>query len=162
MPTTSKSLVAWILSSVDFAFPENKKSQPFFNFLFTLFNFPLSCRVRLYELEQVTEQRNNIRRQYEDLRRQRLEAFMAGFGVISLKLKEMYQMITLGTFTCSRCLLGCDVCFFVFTLKCGSVVYYYLCRPSHEILEFILSVFYICFHRWRCRAGVVGFPGSLL
>jgi len=55
--------------------------------------------VRLYELEQVTEQRNNIRRQYEDLRRQRLEAFMAGFGVISLKLKEMYQMITLGTFT---------------------------------------------------------------
>jgi len=52
--------------------------------------------VRLYELEAVTETRNTIRRQYEDLRRQRLESFMAGFGVISLKLKEMYQMITLG------------------------------------------------------------------
>ena len=52
--------------------------------------------MRLYELEAVTETRNAIRRQYEDLRRQRLESFMAGFGVISLKLKEMYQMITLG------------------------------------------------------------------
>ena len=54
------------------------------------------CRGRLYELEQVTEARNAVRRTYEDLRRQRLEEFMAGFGVISLKLKEMYQMITLG------------------------------------------------------------------
>lgn len=48
------------------------------------------------EVEQITEARNSIRRSYEDLRRQRLEEFMAGFGVISLKLKEMYQMITLG------------------------------------------------------------------
>ena len=47
-------------------------------------------------MEQITEARNSIRRSYEDLRRQRLEEFMAGFGVISLKLKEMYQMITLG------------------------------------------------------------------
>ena len=54
------------------------------------------CRGRLYELEQVTEARNAVRRTYEDLRRQRLEEFMAGFGGISLKLKEMYQMITLG------------------------------------------------------------------
>jgi len=50
----------------------------------------------LVEVEQITEARNSIRRSYEDLRRQRLEEFMAGFGVISLKLKEMYQMITLG------------------------------------------------------------------
>jgi len=48
------------------------------------------------EVEQITESRNAVRRNYEDLRRQRLEEFMAGFGVISLKLKEMYQMITLG------------------------------------------------------------------
>ena len=27
-----------------------------------------------------------------DLRRQRLELFMSGFGVITLKLKEMYQV----------------------------------------------------------------------
>ncbi|KAJ1435269.1 RecF/RecN/SMC [Ochromonadaceae sp. CCMP2298] len=55
-----------------------------------------SYRSRLLDLEQITEARNAVRRTYEDLRRQRLEAFMAGFGVISLKLKEMYQMITLG------------------------------------------------------------------
>jgi len=32
----------------------------------------------------------------EGLRQQRLEEFMDGFSVISMKLKEMYQMITLG------------------------------------------------------------------
>lgn len=53
-------------------------------------------RVRVGELEAITEQRNSIRREYEDLRRQRLEEFMGGFSAITLKLKEMYQMITLG------------------------------------------------------------------
>lgn len=53
-------------------------------------------RVRVSELEAITEERNVIRRTFEDLRRQRLEEFMAGFGIITLKLKEMYQMITLG------------------------------------------------------------------
>jgi len=53
-------------------------------------------RSRLVELEVITEQRNNARREYEDLRRRRLEEFMGGFGTITLKLKEMYQMITLG------------------------------------------------------------------
>ena len=37
-----------------------------------------------------------VRRAYEELRRRRLDEFMAGFNTISLKLKEMYQMITLG------------------------------------------------------------------
>ena len=37
-----------------------------------------------------------VRRAYEDLRKRRLDEFMAGFNCISLKLKEMYQMITLG------------------------------------------------------------------
>jgi structural maintenance of chromosome 4 len=53
-------------------------------------------RSRLEELEAVTAERNIVRKAFEDLRRQRLEEFMAGFGVITLKLKEMYQMITLG------------------------------------------------------------------
>ncbi|CAN0319831.1 unnamed protein product, partial [Scytosiphon promiscuus] len=35
-------------------------------------------------------------RHHEQLRRQRLEEFMDGFGQITLRLKEMYQMITLG------------------------------------------------------------------
>ena len=37
-----------------------------------------------------------MRREHEELRKQRLDEFMAGFNVIGLKLKEMYQMITLG------------------------------------------------------------------
>lgn len=44
----------------------------------------------------ITEQRDNVKRQYDDLRKRRLDEFMAGFNSISLKLKEMYQMITLG------------------------------------------------------------------
>jgi len=48
------------------------------------------------ELDQVTEQRNEARKDHEDLRRLRLDMFMEGFGKITLKLKEMYQMITLG------------------------------------------------------------------
>merc|ERR1712196_213784 len=34
--------------------------------------------------------------EHEEYRNARLEAFMNGFGTIALKLKEMYQMITLG------------------------------------------------------------------
>ncbi|KAG7349244.1 chromosome segregation protein SMC [Nitzschia inconspicua] len=51
---------------------------------------------RVAELDQITEERNAARKEHEELRRQRLEMFMEGFGVITLKLKEMYQMITLG------------------------------------------------------------------
>ncbi|KAL3905628.1 MAG: hypothetical protein SGARI_004366 [Bacillariaceae sp.] len=51
---------------------------------------------RVSELDQVTEARNSARKEHEELRRQRLEMFMEGFGAITLKLKEMYQMITLG------------------------------------------------------------------
>lgn len=51
---------------------------------------------RVGELDQVSEERNMARKEHEELRRQRLEMFMDGFGTITLKLKEMYQMITLG------------------------------------------------------------------
>ena len=37
-----------------------------------------------------------VRSRYEGLRKARLDGFMDGFNAISLKLKEMYQMITLG------------------------------------------------------------------
>jgi len=40
--------------------------------------------------------REQVREVHETLRKQRLDEFMAGFNAISLKLKEMYQMITLG------------------------------------------------------------------
>ncbi|EGD82304.1 Smc4l1 protein [Salpingoeca rosetta] len=51
---------------------------------------------RVDELDTVTGERNAVRAQYDSLRKQRLDMFMAGFKTISLKLKEMYQMITLG------------------------------------------------------------------
>jgi hypothetical protein len=40
-----------------------------------------------------------LRRHYEALRKARLSEFMAGFNVISLKLKEMYQVSALNPHT---------------------------------------------------------------
>nr|WJN25099.1 condensin complex subunit [Pseudozyma flocculosa] len=51
---------------------------------------------RAKDLEATTQERDAAKQRYEDLRKQRLENFMAGFSVISSKLKEMYQTITLG------------------------------------------------------------------
>lgn len=51
---------------------------------------------RVAEVEAVSRAREDARKAYDAYRKQRLDMFMAGFGVITLKLKEMYQMITLG------------------------------------------------------------------
>nr|WJN25104.1 condensin complex subunit [Tranzscheliella williamsii] len=51
---------------------------------------------RAKDLESTTEERDAAKKKYDDLRKQRLENFMSGFSVISSKLKEMYQTITLG------------------------------------------------------------------
>ncbi|CAE7901374.1 SMC4, partial [Symbiodinium sp. KB8] len=53
-------------------------------------------RARLGDYEQVHNAREDARRTLERLRQQRMKEFMEGFSVISMKLKEMYQMITLG------------------------------------------------------------------
>jgi len=53
-------------------------------------------KTRLSDYETVHNQREDARRQLEQLKQKRLEEFMDGFSVISMKLKEMYQMITLG------------------------------------------------------------------
>jgi len=47
-------------------------------------------------LRELTEERNEAMTAHEDLRRLRLEEFTDCFGRITLKLKEMYHMITLG------------------------------------------------------------------
>jgi len=52
--------------------------------------------LRVSELDEVSEVRNQAIKAHEELRRLRLEKFMDGFGQITMKLKEMYQMITLG------------------------------------------------------------------
>ncbi|EPS67536.1 condensin complex components subunit, partial [Genlisea aurea] len=51
---------------------------------------------RVSDLNCVTLERDEMKRQYDEWRKRRLDEFMAGFNDISLKLKEMYQMITLG------------------------------------------------------------------
>ncbi|NXY20114.1 SMC4 protein, partial [Atrichornis clamosus] len=48
------------------------------------------------ELDNITNERDNFRQACEDLRKQRLNEFMAGFNAITNKLKENYQMLTLG------------------------------------------------------------------
>lgn len=47
---------------------------------------------RAKDLEEITLQRDGVKREYDDLRKRRLDEFMAGFNVISQKLKEMYQV----------------------------------------------------------------------
>lgn len=51
---------------------------------------------RVTELEEMTLTRNKMREMYETARRRRIQEFQDGFSLITTKLKEMYQMITLG------------------------------------------------------------------
>jgi len=51
---------------------------------------------RVSELENTTNKQNEARASYDELKKRRLDEFMVGFNTISQKLKEMYQMITLG------------------------------------------------------------------
>ena len=48
------------------------------------------------DLQTAVAQRDTAKRRCDDLRKLRLEGFMIGFSMISLRLKEMYQMITMG------------------------------------------------------------------
>ena len=47
---------------------------------------------RVKDLDEVTAMRDATKKKYDDLRKSRLEEFMAGFNTISSKLKEMYQV----------------------------------------------------------------------
>ncbi|KAK1757264.1 putative nuclear condensin complex subunit smc4 protein [Echria macrotheca] len=51
---------------------------------------------RSSDLASAVAQRDAAKKRCDDLRRLRLEGFMEGFSTISLRLKEMYQMITMG------------------------------------------------------------------
>ena len=54
------------------------------------------CIQKMAELDAATANRDQVRSAYDELRKRRLDEFMSGFNIISLKLKEMYQMITMG------------------------------------------------------------------
>ena len=47
---------------------------------------------RAQDAEDTTKQRDAQKQRYDQLRKQRLDEFMAGFTAISFKLKEMYQV----------------------------------------------------------------------
>jgi structural maintenance of chromosome 4 len=47
-------------------------------------------------LEDITQKRNEMRQLYDEVKKKRFTEFMMGFNIITKKLKEMYQMITLG------------------------------------------------------------------
>jgi structural maintenance of chromosome 4 len=49
---------------------------------------------RAKDLELTTQRRDAEKQKYDSLRKRRLDEFMAGFSLISLKLKEMYQVIS--------------------------------------------------------------------
>uniref|UniRef100_A0A671UU42 Structural maintenance of chromosomes protein n=1 Tax=Sparus aurata TaxID=8175 RepID=A0A671UU42_SPAAU len=51
---------------------------------------------RVAQLDEITTERDAFKRGFEDLRKQRLNEFMTGFNMITNKLKENYQMLTLG------------------------------------------------------------------
>lgn len=51
---------------------------------------------RTADLAEALTARDTAKKRLDDLRRLRLEGFMEGFSTISLRLKEMYQMITMG------------------------------------------------------------------
>ncbi|KAH6566196.1 hypothetical protein BASA50_003979 [Batrachochytrium salamandrivorans] len=51
---------------------------------------------RASDLDCITAKRDTVKDTYDGLRKKRLNEFMAGFTAISQKLKEMYQMITMG------------------------------------------------------------------
>ena len=51
---------------------------------------------RSNDLQSAVTQRDTAKKRCDELRKLRLEGFMIGFSLISLRLKEMYQMITMG------------------------------------------------------------------
>ncbi|TQS37103.1 hypothetical protein Golomagni_02433 [Golovinomyces magnicellulatus] len=52
--------------------------------------------MRNADLQDAISQRDTSKKRCDDLRQLRLQGFMEGFSTISLRLKEMYQMITMG------------------------------------------------------------------
>ena len=51
---------------------------------------------RSSDLQAAVASRDTAKKRCDELRKLRLEGFMTGFSLISLRLKEMYQMITMG------------------------------------------------------------------
>lgn len=51
---------------------------------------------RTKELLELTDKKNQMKEHHDNLRLRRKDEFLIGYNIIRMKLKEMYQMITLG------------------------------------------------------------------
>lgn len=51
---------------------------------------------RRLDLNEAVEERDKVKEKLDELKKKRFDEFMQGFGIISMTLKEMYQMITMG------------------------------------------------------------------
>lgn len=51
---------------------------------------------RSKELDEIISKRNEMRVLFDNMKQQRKDEFFNGYNIIKMKLKEMYQMITLG------------------------------------------------------------------
>lgn len=56
----------------------------------------IEYKKRKQDLNNAVDKRDNIRQILEELKKNRYDEFMEGFSIISMTLKEMYQMITMG------------------------------------------------------------------
>ena len=83
----------FILASIDILFPEKlTTAKPNMSVLKEYRKREEEFLKRAKDLEQITALRDAEKQKYDGLRKQRLDEFMAGFSLISLKLKEMYQV----------------------------------------------------------------------
>lgn len=51
---------------------------------------------RSKELDEISAKKAQMADMYEKIKNKRKEEFLIGYNIIRIKLKEMYQMITLG------------------------------------------------------------------
>ncbi|KAK8849453.1 hypothetical protein IAR55_004786 [Kwoniella newhampshirensis] len=75
---------------------ETGKARPNLNILAEYRKREAEFLDRARDMEAVTNARDSAKKRYDELRKVRLDEFMSGFTAISSKLKEMYQMITMG------------------------------------------------------------------
>ncbi|OXG25339.1 hypothetical protein C367_03158 [Cryptococcus neoformans Ze90-1] len=90
--TNETALKAYIAELED----DVKSSRPNLNILAEYRKREAEFLDRARDLETVTNARDAAKARYDELRKVRLDEFMAGFTAITAKLKEMYQMITMG------------------------------------------------------------------
>ena len=73
-----------------------KSSKPNLSVIQQFVEMERDYLAKVADLTAITATRDQVKAAYDELRKRRLDTFMTGFTQITLKLKEMYQMITLG------------------------------------------------------------------